>query len=310
MKIIARVALLTVPVVTAATAVAVFVVPAAPASASAPPDITPVKVAATVIGEGHAVYVRGTDARLYWRTVEHFTAPGYSTSWRALPGGTVSSGPDAAQVDPDSVVLAAKANDLSLLVRQQDGTSFGAWQNLGGKITTAPALALSSATGRLYAFARGGDGAAWYRVRETSGTWAPWASIGGILTAAPDPVLLPNETSSLRVNVRGGNGSLYMRTHDESLPWTAPWQGPFEVPLNSAASSPTQAGGIYTKSYYRGANRHVLIGFPSFDDLGGIVTSAPEASMDDRVIAAVGTNRALYARINGAPWVSLGGIAA
>ena len=54
---------------TAVSAAPTSVSAAGPVTALAPPpDITPVKVAATRIAEGHAVYVRGIDHRLFWRT--------------------------------------------------------------------------------------------------------------------------------------------------------------------------------------------------------------------------------------------------
>jgi hypothetical protein len=43
---------------------------------------------------------------------------------------------------------------------------------------------------------------------------------------------------------------------------------------------------------------------------GGTVISAPDASIDDQVVAAVGTNRALYVYTPESGWRSLGGTAA
>jgi hypothetical protein len=294
---------------TAATTVAVLVIAVPAAQAAAPPDITPVKVAATRIGEGHAVYVRGTDARLYWRTVEAFAAPGYSTDWRALPGGTVGSGPDALQVAPTTVLLAAKANDLSLLVRQQNGTAFGGWLNLGGKITTAPALLHDQATSRIWVFARGGDGAVWYRVRSAAGgTWAPWASIGGIVTSAPDAIVTTGEPL-LAVRARGLNGNEYIRALSLTTGVWEPWEH-IGFAINSATST-VHADDTFQIQYWRGANRHVFAfaGDSGPADIGGVVTSAPDASFGGEVVAAVGTNRALYVHTDNA-WRSLGGITA
>jgi hypothetical protein len=288
----------------AATVVAVFVV-TPPSQAAPPPDVTPLKVAATTIGEGHAVYVRGTDARLYWRTVEEFAAPGYSTSWRALPGGTVGSGPDVAQVESNSLVIAARADNGNLLVREQNGTAFGAWLNLGGVITTAPILAASSTTPQVAVFARGGDGAVWYRIRGVQGTWSPWASIGGIVTSAPDAIWGSPE-AGIAVFARGGNGTRYRINRSPENQW-GQWEGGAGTPLNSATSTfPT---GQEFSQYHRNGARHVIrteVFGPT--DLGGVVISAPDVA-DETLVAAVGTNRALYVHTGGA-WSSLGGIAA
>ena len=306
MRLTARTVLLS-GLVAVATAVTALVA-GTPATAAPPPDVTPVKVAATRIGEGHAVYVRGTDGRLYWRTVEEFTAPGYSTAWRALPGGTVGSGPDAVQEGGELVWLAARATNGNLLVRRQDGTSFGSWVNLGGVITTAPAMALQSSTGDLWAFARGGDGAVWYRIRGGSGVWSPWQSLGGIVTAAPDPVV-GTDDGVLRVFARGGDGTLYRRV------WQPPggpggW-GPWErigVPINSATSS-DGSDVVSFATHFRGANRHVyLLIDTGTRDLGGIATSAPDGTYGGEVVAVAGTDRALYARTD--TWRRLGGVVA
>jgi hypothetical protein len=295
----------------AATTVTALVV-ASPAEAAAPPDVTPVKVAATGIGEGHAVYVRGTDARLYWRTVESFTAPGYSTSWRALPGGTVGSGPDAVQIAPTTLYLAARATNSNLLVRRQDGTTFGAWQNLGGVITSAPTLAYEQGPDRLWAFARGGDGAVWYRVQGASGTWAPWQSLGGTVTSAPDVAALFGRVD---VYARGLNGNLYQRFVDPSTGVWSPWRSNgYAVNSASSTTSTVFEGDEYRLQYWRGGDRHVyelVRVVPA--NIGGIATSAPDVAagdgLDEQLVAVVGTNRALYVHV-GNSWTSLGGIAA
>jgi len=64
--------LLAIAVTTAAATAVVF--NASPAAAATPPDVTPAKVAASRLGNGHAVYVRGGDGRLWWRTVEEFAS--------------------------------------------------------------------------------------------------------------------------------------------------------------------------------------------------------------------------------------------
>jgi hypothetical protein len=302
----ARLALLA--VLSSSLAVVGIFVAAPPASAAAPPDVTPVKVAATQLGEGHAVYVRGTDGRLYWRTVEQFAAPGYSTSWRALPGGTVASGPDAVQANPDLVYLAARATNGNLLIRSQTGTTFGPWQNLGGVITTAPTMALYQSTGDLWVFARGGDGAVWFRTRSGTNVWEPWKSIGGIVTAAPDVFLWPNATTPT-VYARGTDGTLYVGIGDNAARPGWYWER-IGVALNSATSTVWTEETALTQ-FYRGANRHVYrLDGPPGVDLGGIATSAPDASEAGEVIVVAGTDRALYARVNGQPWVRLGGITA
>jgi hypothetical protein len=263
-------------------------------------------VAATRIAEGHAVYVRGIDHRLFWRTIEVFTSPGYSVNWAPLPGGTVGSGPDIAQIDSDSVWMAARASNNALLVRRQDGTTFGAWENLGGIITTAPGLAYDAATNRLWAFAQGGDGAVWYRMRAANGTRTPFASIDGIVTSAPDAIVAAD--GFLRVNVRGGNGNLYRRAMNLTTGAWGPWEAT-TLAINSAFSA-VRSDTVAQINYYRNAARNIVTftdGPPT--NLGGTLISAPDASHNGSALTAVGTNRACYARL-GSNWVSMGGTAA
>jgi hypothetical protein len=296
-----RIVLLSV-LLSAATVVAVFVV-SPTAEAAPPPDVTPVKVAAANLADGHVVYLRGQNAELYWRTVEDFGTPGYSTAWRIIPGGQVGSGPDAAQIDDDSVYLAAKATNSNLLVRRQDGTTFGAWENLGGVITSAPAVLYDSASTRLWVFARGGDGAIWYRLRTGTGPWGAWTSIQGILTSAPDAIF---GIGQLTVFARGGNGNLYDRTQNSAGQW-GPWSTN-GLPVNSATSS-LPSGAEFIQFYRNGARHVIRAAHPSPTDIGGIVISAPDTA-DGDLVAAVGTNRALYVHTNEDGWLLLDGIAA
>jgi hypothetical protein len=79
--------------------------------------------------------------------------PACSTGWRSTTG-TVASGPDVVQVAGTELWLAGRSTDSTLMVRRQNGATFGGWQNLGGVITSAPALMVETGTTRIWAFAR------------------------------------------------------------------------------------------------------------------------------------------------------------
>jgi hypothetical protein len=206
-------------------------------------------------------------------------------------------------------------------VRRQDGTNFGPWENLGGKITTAPSLWYEG--GRLWVLARGGDGAIWFRVRLVDGSWYPWTSIGGIATSAPSVSgLHQGPAGFLTVNVRGRNGKLYSKDHylaappprrpaappDAWLPERSQWYAS-SIPTNSAPS--VIPSGLVTIVYVLDLDRHVdRYDTSGHTDLGGTVISAPDVSVDDQVVAAVGTNRALFVHTREGGWRSLGGVAA
>lgn len=280
---------------------------ASPASAAAPPDVSPVKVAASRLGEGHAVYVRGTDGRIWWRTVQAFSSPQYSTGWRSLPG-VVASGPDVAQVSDTELWLAARSTASNLLVRRQTGAVFEGWQNLGGLLTSAPVLAVETGTPRLWAFARGGDGAVWYRIRGGDGAWAPWRTSGGGFTSAPDAVF-HDLLGTMRVQGRGLDGAVWARGFDVPTGTWSAWT--IAGAVTTSATSTVRSDEVFRITYWRGADRQVLslVDGPEPNDLGGRTTSAPDASYGGEVVAVRGTDNAVWARVAGAPWRSLGGAA-
>jgi hypothetical protein len=278
---------------------------ASPVAAAAPPDVSPVKVAASRLGEGHAVYVRGTDGRIWWRTVEAFKSPDYSTRWRPL-SGVVASGPDVAQVSSTELWLAARSTGSNLLVRRQSGATFGSWENLGGTITSAPVLMVETGTPRTWAFARGGDGAVWYRVRGGDAVWAPWRTIGGWLTSAADAVYY-GFGPSVVVQGRGLDGVIWGRVLDIPSGTWSPWEVAGE--RTTSATSTVRSDRVFGITYWRGLKNQVLgiVDGPEPFDLGGVATSAPDASYGGEIVAVRGTDNALWARVNGGPWQSLGG---
>jgi hypothetical protein len=205
--------------------------------------------------------------------------------------------------------LAARSTTSNLVVRRQSGATFGGWQNLGGIITSAPVLMVQTGTARIWAFARGNDGAVWYRVRGSDAVWAPWRTIGGRVTSAPDAVYYgfgPN----IVVQGRGLDGVIWGRSLDLSSGVWAPWQQ--AGGQTTSATSTVRSDQVFRITYWRGLRNQVLsiVDGPSPNDLGGIATSAPDASYGGEVVAVRGADNALWARVNGAPWRSLGGRAA
>jgi hypothetical protein len=91
---------------------------------------------------------------------------------------------------------------------QCDGAQWapgGGWENLGGYLTSAPAVA-SWGSNRLDVFIRGGNNALFHKWWDGSG-WSGWVERGGTLTSAPAVASWgPNR---LDVFIRGGNNVLY-----------------------------------------------------------------------------------------------------
>jgi subtilisin family serine protease len=80
--------------------------------------------------------------------------------------------------------------------------------------------ALVSASGSLWVFLRGGDGALWYRKETGPGTFTPWASLGGLFLSNPAAVW---DGTSVWVFERGFDSGLWYRKQDGPNsfgPWT------------------------------------------------------------------------------------------
>jgi hypothetical protein len=272
-------------------------------AATAPADVGRIKIAATRLGDGHAVYVRGRGGQVWWRTVEKFADPAYSTTWRAVPG-VVASGPDVVQVEESALWMAARSTSSHLVVRSQYRATFGAWTDLGGELSSAPVLMYQTGADRLWAFARWSDGSIRYRVRGSAGTWAAWKSIGGTFTSAPDAV---DGYAGVSVYARDTAGKSRQRTLDPDTGVWGPWSGG-GLPT-TAATSTVRSDEFFQLQYLRGANHHI---YSTVDDgpwdTGFEATSAPDASYGGEVVAARGKDKAVWANY-GSGWKSLGGLA-
>ncbi|HSH60744.1 MAG TPA: glycoside hydrolase family 6 protein, partial [Acidimicrobiales bacterium] len=109
--------------------------------------------------------------------------------------------------------------DNALWHKAWDGSRWSGWSSLGGYLTSAPG-AVSSASGRLDVFLRGGDNALWHKAWDGS-RWSGWSSLGGYLTSGPDAA--SPAAGMLDVFVRGGDNALWQRSWEGSrwLPWTS-----------------------------------------------------------------------------------------
>jgi uncharacterized phage protein gp47/JayE len=137
---------------------------------------------------------------------------------------------------PLAVVARAPGHDL--VARSRSGsvihmvdplTSFPVWEDLGGIVTSAPAVASWGAM-RLDVFARGLDGAMWHKWFD--GAWHNWESLGGRLTSAPAAV--SRDTNRIDIVARGTDNALWHRW------WNgASWHG--WTPLEGADTTGTPA---------------------------------------------------------------------
>ena len=299
----------------------------APVPAAPPADVSPVRVAIAFTtpeaGAFAGLYVRGTNGQVYRRDF-HIGADAPRGGWVPLTG-VVASGPAAAADGGNTgvEVVAARSTAGTLLVRSRSSENSGSWRDLGGALTSAPALASTpepepgQTSTTVAAVARGTDGSAWLMLRRF-GRWTRWLGLGGVFTSAPSVEVVGDE---LRVFGRGANGNVYSRRLQL---WGTPvtiWQltGP---PTTSAVAPVNITAG--TEAYaYRGAGNRLYWYIGNSINLGGNLTSAPDALLvathspgtqpdggDGEtpllMIVARGADNAYWMNTNGT-WRSLGG---
>jgi GH25 family lysozyme M1 (1,4-beta-N-acetylmuramidase) len=155
------------------------------------------------------LFVPGGDGFLYhmWQI-----KPNGGWSSFAVLGAKVGGGLEDARVvklsDGRLAVVAKGIADDAIWLSEQTAPNGGrkAWKSLGGKLSSAPALAKNQ-DGRLEVFARGTDGALWHTWETAPGAaWSAWSSLGGIVY---DPTAASDKDGRLEVFVRGSDGKLY-----------------------------------------------------------------------------------------------------
>lgn len=156
-------------------------------------------------------------------------------------------------------------------------------------------------------FARGTDGALWYRVIDGM-IIEDWKSLGGKIIGDPDAV--SSSPDHVEVFVRGTDNALWQRSWDGTA-WNN-WQNLGGV-LSSGPGADVSSSGRITV-YVAGTDyalyyKYVDPGFwwSTWKTIGGTVTSDPDATATSiNKVVARGTDNAVWLYANG--WKSLGGI--
>jgi murein DD-endopeptidase MepM/ murein hydrolase activator NlpD len=223
-------------------------------------------------------------------TLVNGLAPGTAYSFTVVAANAVGPGPPSA------------ASNSVVPFRPFDGT----WEDLGGRLTSAPAAA-SWAPGRQDVFVRGVDDALWHRWWDASG-WSGWESLRGVLTS--DPAVAARAAGRLDVVVRGTDGALWQRSWDGSR-WSA-WLR--HDGLMTASSGPAVAawGADRLDVFARGTDDGLWHrswdgrGWSGWESLGGVSSSGPAAvswSANRVDVFVRGTDRGLWHRWwEGAGW--------
>jgi hypothetical protein len=215
--------------------------------AATPVDVTPVQIGAAA----GRVYVKGADGRIWWRY------PAAGSTWAPF-NGVVGSGPsvlDASDEQGVAVFTAARGTAGDLLINFfEDGQPQKAWASLGGRLTSAPSIAVDDRA--IYFAVRGEGGKTWVREFDFAiEDFTPWRSLDGVATSAPNLVWHPGV--GVLATVRGSTGSVYQRSVQPGNNWV-------QVALPTINSRPevnvtdTAAGPIMSYAW-RGADNALYI---------------------------------------------------
>jgi alpha-galactosidase len=150
------------------------------------------------------VFVRGEDNAAYRRVY----SGGQWGQWQKL-GGTLSDAPSVAFDSPDNWTLFARGADGSIVSRGPDS----GWSSIGtpGDLAVyGRPSAVTDAAGRIHVAVRTNDDAVWTRVRDTSGTWSDWTSLGGTVSGSPTLVATGN---TVHLYARAADYTLWQRSY-------------------------------------------------------------------------------------------------
>lgn len=160
-------------------------------------------------------------------------------------------------------------------IGQQPSTGWSQWEDLGGILTSGPAVA-SWQPNRLDVFGKGQNNALWHKWWNGI-RWSEWEDLGGVLTSSPDAVSWgPN-----RIDVfgRGQNNALWHKWWNGTT-WSE-WEDLGGVLTSDPAVASWQANRLDV--FGRGQNNALWhkwwdgTRWSEWEDLGGVLTSAPAA---------------------------------
>ena len=186
-------------------------------------------------GNSLAIYVRGSNDRIYkkFRDVPNNTWSGWEDLGTPLGTGTTR--------DPAVVSWGAGRTDLvsrrgnMVSIRTFNNNSWGPWQSLGGPSSaaaSAPALT-SWGPDRLDVFVRGTDNQLYHKsctanCNGSAGIWTSWMVRPGA-TFRGKPAAVSRGTGHLHVFIHGEDGKLYGINNDNDI-WTDWYLVPTDTP--------------------------------------------------------------------------------
>ena len=252
----------------------------------------------------------------------HWVAAWYSTD---SLGGTIgtdydilyASGDDASPISSVTVGTHAYAfgRDAggSYWNRHWNGTSWEAWSDLGGVLSTSPSAVVAG--GDVYVFGLDAGGGLWYR-RFSSGSWGDWQGLGGILSGQVSGAA--TASNDVYVFGRDACGGYWYR-HWNGTSWEA-WSGLGGI-LSSSPSAVAAGGDVYVFGLDAGGGlwyqRRSGGSWGGWQALGGVLAGKPSAAApgsNDVYVFGLGGDSGLWYRhrdaVSFGPWQGLGGILA
>jgi peptidoglycan/xylan/chitin deacetylase (PgdA/CDA1 family) len=172
----------------------------------------PTAVAANSVST--AVFVTGTDNKLYWKSVGD---DGATSGWGDL-GGLATSRPGVALGPDGRLSVVVRGGTGGAYLKERVGGVWGGWQPLGGQLASGPAAAVAADGGLTVAMV-GTDQALW--VRHRGATWGAWHRVGGTITAEP-ALSATAGGGRLAAVVRGADNAAYVSVAD---PTGTTWSG-------------------------------------------------------------------------------------
>jgi hypothetical protein len=161
--------------------------PAGAQTAAAPPQPG---ATLSVTGLSTSFFFTGTDRQAYLSDM--------SSSMREPLGGQLIGGPAAVMLPAGDAspfgacAVFGRGTNNQLWWNQVRGDGPSRWERLGGVLTSKPNAVVGPGGNTVRVFARGADGAVWYRAGHATSdhrvVWDSWASMGGRLLPGTAPV--------------------------------------------------------------------------------------------------------------------------
>jgi hypothetical protein len=201
-------------------------------------------------------------------------------------GAPVGSGaPAPCSVDGTSLDLFIRGGDNYLYLKiTPDGIHWPSEStSLGGSMTSSPAATVRD-TNKVTVFARGSDGAVWYKDGLQTGlttAWGNWVSIGGQIPFGTSPSVCSWGGGRLDVFARGTDGALWHKTWTDSAGWSKNWDS-IGGKLTSGPGATATSDGNQIGVFVAGVNGAIFYkhyssssGWGSWINVGGTVTALP-----------------------------------